>query len=556
MLKTFDISTNQLTIYYNYIKDLNKLYSILSHKNPQYDDILSIIQKIEKYNSELNKDYIDSINIRINLIESESIYIIQSNFFSYLSQNFFFDTEEDRKEEIEKMLKTNNTLKRQSSYIINHQSIYNNSDDNIEDTLKENLKRMRRFLYFEHYFIWYKNYMSIYEKTVNFTFKKNSSLPIQWKYYLALMACSTMKNEYLTRLFEEEFLDNDGDINWLILGLNVVPNKLKQLANLNNIIAHQPWNIKIEELNKLKNILNISELTEACLILMEFQKMSLLEELVEFKKFNNENEIHRKRSKDMTEKIDLIKQEQILNIINEIKKEEDKKKEEEFDEENELNDKDTSDTSYKINDLYSLKQSSFNSVDSWEKGEKNVSDENLCNNIYNKYLSEDYDKIAFKGPNKNVFLTSFEYNWRDHGYYNLKNYAPNLINWINDEIKYIFELTSNSSELKKINSSLNSKYVKEAIIRYIEKLYGYYHEDYKYKNITKLLCDNVNYTKYLKKFVCYPKDVSLSDFCEMNSIFLHEEIMHIILLIVNVKMRVQLIYFSKAIDELMKNNQQ
>ena len=92
MLKTFDISTNQLTIYYIYIKDLNKLYSILSHKNPQYDDILSIIQKIEKYNSELNKDYIDSINIRINLIESESIYIIQSNFFSYLSQNFFFDT--------------------------------------------------------------------------------------------------------------------------------------------------------------------------------------------------------------------------------------------------------------------------------------------------------------------------------------------------------------------------------------------------------------------------------------------------------------------------------
>ena len=102
MLKIFDVSANQLTIYYNYIKDLNKLYSILSHKNPQYDDILSIIQKIEKYNSELNKDYIDSINIRINLIESESIYIIQSNFFSYLSQNFFFDTEEDRKEEFKK----------------------------------------------------------------------------------------------------------------------------------------------------------------------------------------------------------------------------------------------------------------------------------------------------------------------------------------------------------------------------------------------------------------------------------------------------------------------
>ena len=553
MLKTSEFSTIQLTIYYNEIKDLNLLYTYFSHNNTNYDDIKLIIENLEKYSSKLNKEYIESINSRINLLESESIYIRQKMLFSYLSDNFLFDTDEDRKEEIEKIIKVENDLIKQSSNIISHKSIYNNKDNNIDDILKKNLERMRRFLYFEHFFIWFNDYLSYYEKTVNTIFKKKSILPIQWKYYLAIMASSTMKNEYLTRLFEEEFLDNNGDPNWLIIGLNVVPNKLKKLASLNNIIAHQPWNINIEELKNVKSVLSINEITEACIILIQFQKISLIEELIEFKKYNNENEIQRKASKDMSVKIDVMIQEQIFNVINEIKKEEE---EDIIEEENESNDKDTSDTSNKLNnfsELYTIKQSSFNSVDSWEKNDKNLSDE--TNDIFQKYLSDDYEKIAFKGPNKNVSLSYYEYNWSDYGYYYLKNISPNLITCINDEMKYIIELTSNSLGFKKYSSSLNSLYIKQAIINYVEKLFGYYHEDYNYKNISKLLCCNINYTKFIKKFVCYPKKVSLCDFQEMNTIFLHEEIMHIILLIATIKMKIQLIFLSKAIDELSKNYQ-
>ena len=552
MLKTSEFSTIQLTIYYNEIKDLNLLYTYFSHNNTNYDDIKLIIENLEKYSSKLNKEYIESINSRINLLESESIYIRQKMLFSYLSDNFLFDTDEDRKEEIEKIIKVENDLIKQSSNIISHKSIYNNKDNNIDDILKKNLERMRRFLYFEHFFIWFNDYLSYYEKTVNTIFKKKSILPIQWKYYLAIMASSTMKNEYLTRLFEEEFLDNNGDPNWLIIGLNVVPNKLKKLASLNNIIAHQPWNINIEELKNVKSVLSINEITEACIILIQFQKISLIEELIEFKKYNNENDIQRKPSKDMSEKIDVMFQEHIFNVINEIKKEE----EDIIEEENESNDKDTSDASNKLNnisDLYNIKQSSFNSVDSWEKNDKNLSDE--TNDIFQKYLSDDYEKIAFKGPNKNVSLSYYEYNWCDYGYYYLKNISPNLITCINDEMKYIIELTSNSLGFKKYSSSLNSLYIKQAIINYVEKLFGYYHEDYNYKNISKLLCCNINYTKFIKKFVCYPKKVSLCDFQEMNTIFLHEEIMHIILLIATIKMKIQLIFLSKAIDELSKNYQ-
>ena len=159
MLKTSEFSTIQLTIYYNEIKDLNLLYTYFSHNNTNYDDIKLIIENLEKYSSKLNKEYIESINSRINLLESESIYIRQKMLFSYLSDNFLFDTDEDRKEEIEKIIKVENDLIKQSSNIISHKSIYNNKDNNIDDILKKNLERMRRFLYFEHFFIWFNDYL-------------------------------------------------------------------------------------------------------------------------------------------------------------------------------------------------------------------------------------------------------------------------------------------------------------------------------------------------------------------------------------------------------------
>ena len=85
MLKTSEPSTTQLTIYYNEIKDLNLLYTYFSHSNTNYDDIKSIIQNLEKYNSLLNKEYNESINYRINFLESESIYHIYIK-ISYLIQ--------------------------------------------------------------------------------------------------------------------------------------------------------------------------------------------------------------------------------------------------------------------------------------------------------------------------------------------------------------------------------------------------------------------------------------------------------------------------------------
>jgi len=57
-----------------------------------------------------------------------------------------------------------------------------------------------------------------------------------------------MRCEYLTRVCEDCFLFYGGDEKWLMHGLSNIPKKLKRLGRINNILAHQPWKIKDNDL--------------------------------------------------------------------------------------------------------------------------------------------------------------------------------------------------------------------------------------------------------------------------------------------------------------------
>ena len=43
-------------------------------------------------------------------------------------------------------------------------------------------------------------------------------------------------------IYEGEFIKNGGDISWL-QGINLLPQRMLNLLNLNKILAHQPWHV-------------------------------------------------------------------------------------------------------------------------------------------------------------------------------------------------------------------------------------------------------------------------------------------------------------------------
>lgn len=149
---------------------------------------------------------------------------------------------------------------------------------------------------FEIFLIWFPDFYFNYKNTFDTIFyNKDGYLPLTWKIYLGIMAASTIRSEYLLRKLEGEFLFNGGDEDWLILGLEGVPEKLQNLQILNNILAHQPWKLNEKD---IKNILNnnnynnsnsnktsfnsynIEDLMESVIILTTFHRLcTVLESL-------------------------------------------------------------------------------------------------------------------------------------------------------------------------------------------------------------------------------------------------------------------------------------
>ena len=81
---------------------------------------------------------------------------------------------------------------------------------------------------------------------------------------------------------EEFFIFSGGDVNWLITGIESVPEKLRNLGKINNILAHQPWKLDlafIQDIYKFENskcdsCWNFNELVHACLIMIKFHKLA------------------------------------------------------------------------------------------------------------------------------------------------------------------------------------------------------------------------------------------------------------------------------------------
>lgn len=101
----------------------------------------------------------------------------------------------------------------------------------------------------------------------------------------------------MLKILEELFISFGGDISWLTMGLQSVPEKIQSLAKINNIIAYQPWKFSlslVEEIcsrksEKSSKGWNTWELIHACIIMIFFQKIATIVEAIKLEINNNED---------------------------------------------------------------------------------------------------------------------------------------------------------------------------------------------------------------------------------------------------------------------------
>lgn len=146
------------------------------------------------------------------------------------------------------MISKPNERKQIDEAFLNDTSNYPSNSLNTNKYITDAIKTRGRILLHETFFIWFADYFPLYKNTISILLNDDVLLPITWKYYLAIMAASTIRCEYLLKHLEAEFLFHGGDEEWLEFGLIKVPKKLKKLDRINNILAHQPWKLKQQDL--------------------------------------------------------------------------------------------------------------------------------------------------------------------------------------------------------------------------------------------------------------------------------------------------------------------
>lgn len=147
-------------------------------------------------------------------------------------------------------------MKETGNFFINHISFYDFKPEVALTALNIMHKINGRVFLYENLFFLFPEYYEMYRNTLQVLMVKDSIIPRKWKYYLAIMAVSTIKCEYLLKHLEQEFLLLDGDEDYLNFGLKFIPEKLQKLQKINNILAHQPWKLKVQDITvKLYNYL-------------------------------------------------------------------------------------------------------------------------------------------------------------------------------------------------------------------------------------------------------------------------------------------------------------
>ncbi|XP_067160218.1 sestrin-3 isoform X2 [Apteryx mantelli] len=117
---------------------------------------------------------------------------------------------------------------------------------------------------------YHPQYLDSFLKTQHYLLHMDGPLPFDCRHYIAIMAAARHRCRYLVNLHVLQFLRAGGDPQWL-RGLDFIPPKLRNLSEINKILAHRPWLVTKEHIEKLLKISewswSLAELVHAVVLL-------------------------------------------------------------------------------------------------------------------------------------------------------------------------------------------------------------------------------------------------------------------------------------------------
>ena len=405
---------------------------------------------------------------------------------------------------------------------------------------------------YEPYFLMLPNYYQVFIELINnIIYKDNeSSFSLQHKLFYGLMASSTVGCEKLLYDFEKIFLIVGGNKSWVEEGLKCknIPEQIRGLATINNILAHKPWIMDWRHFTEFKNGLSVF-LFQSAIILTSIQRfasiLSSLNCIIQKKKEDEKNGKNVEKNDEKNEISDTKINEENSDKSTETIKKKKRQKSGNFEDEIEkviISVKKSSKENKKN------KNKNKNKNDEKEKMDKDIG---YKKEIFRKYISEFIMTYNNFNPHIEKYLLVEDFNWKTNAKYFFFDYAGKEMEYLDKELKVLENITL-EKENEKNDKKINIFKLRNAIEKYISLIFGINDDEYNYHLTNESIA--VELKRVIKKIACYPDQISEIELDSCLKILTKEQLVYLIFIVTSIKQKISLTFFAKAFEDFMSNN--
>ncbi|XP_014262204.1 sestrin homolog [Cimex lectularius] len=390
---------------------------------------------------------------------------------------------------------------------------------------------------------YHPTYLEIFLRTQHFILKGDGPLPYDYRHFIAIMAAGRHQCSYLINSQKQEFLLQGGDQGWL-RGLSHIPQKLRDLYEINKVLAHRPWLLNKTHIQKLtrgsEDSWSLAEVVHAIVLLAHFHSLSSFV----FGCGMSEDIEENGSTKEQAASVKATP----TNLNGNISKEGWNEVEVGVDTLMERM-KSLSERIEECSESEMAKR--FERVES-QSIELSPSDKNSLKPkpSIGQFVDDPmflYEDFARRGETCDIpTFRVQDYSWDDQGFSLVNRLYNDVGNLLDDKFKTAYNLTYYTMGGRK---DVDTSRFRRAIWNYIQCMYGIRHDDYDYGEVNQLLERSLK--AFIKSACCYPERVRKADYDRVLREFKHSEKVHVNIMILEARMQAELLYALRAVMRYM-----
>ncbi|KAM3836483.1 sestrin-3 isoform 1-T1 [Vipera latastei] len=391
-------------------------------------------------------------------------------------------------------------------------------------------------------------YLESFLRSQFYMLRVDGPLPLPYRHYIAIMAAARHQCSYLINIHVEEFLKTGGIPEWLN-GLEYIPQRLKNLNEINKLLAHRPWLVSKEHIQKLvktgENNWSLPELVHAVVLLAHYHSLA---------SFVFGSGINPERDFGTSNGYRLISVNNfcVCDLANDNNIENASLKSNSFGLSNSLSELEA--LMDRMKRLQEDDEASPEEMDTRFEKEKSESllvvteafDDELVSTADVSCYVEDpgfgYKDFARRGEDHLPTFRAQDYTWENHGFSLVNRLYSDIGHLLDEKFRMVYNLTYNTMAS---HEDVDTRMLRRALFNYVHCMFGIRYDDYDYGEVNQLLERNLKI--YIKTVTCYPERTTKRMYDSYWRQFKHSEKVHVNLLLMEARMQAELLYAFRAI---------